>query len=71
MTARDRALVKLATVTVVCYSGLLAVTIVAALVTRAPMAAAIAAVVAALSPLIGLGGVAIGRLSAGPTQAEV
>lgn len=68
MTARDRALVKLATVTVVCYSGVLTVVIVAALITRAPLAAAIAAVVAALSPLIGLGGVAIGRLGPAPTS---
>lgn len=66
MNGRDVALIKLATVTVVCYTALLAVTIVAALVTGSVMATTIAAVVAALSPLLALGGVAVGRLSAGP-----
>lgn len=67
MTRRDLALIQLARLTVALYSGVLAVTIVAALFTRSPLAATVAAVVAALSPLIAVGSMSVGRLG-GPPQ---
>jgi hypothetical protein len=65
MTRRDLALVALAALTVVAYTAVLVVVIVVA---RGDLTRAITAVVAALTPLLVLGGAAVGRLSGGPPQ---